>query len=202
MFPGGIRAIVAQLDRAFGSDPEGQRFESSRSHQKGMAHCAMPFFFLLVWRALTPGSQRAYLRVLRAEGQVQCAVFSQRGLEFLAGQRPHLSRRGRGRKQVLPAVPALFFPDARRIPQPLPAGQKPRPFAGDRPLHHRDRSGRRLRRGQLLRRTLPSPDGPKPHRIPGQGAQRQRRRFAPSFINLPIRLCVSGLKCCINSRIQ
>ena len=25
-------AIVAQLDRAFGSDPEGQRFESSRSH--------------------------------------------------------------------------------------------------------------------------------------------------------------------------
>ena len=26
-------AIVAQLDRAFGSDPEGQRFESSRSHQ-------------------------------------------------------------------------------------------------------------------------------------------------------------------------
>ena len=26
-------AIVAQLDRAFGSDPEGQRFESSRSHK-------------------------------------------------------------------------------------------------------------------------------------------------------------------------
>ena len=40
------------------------------------------------------GTQRAYLRVLRAEGQVQCAVFSQRGLEFLAGQRPHLSRQG------------------------------------------------------------------------------------------------------------
>ena len=45
VFPGEIRAIVAQLDRAFGSDPEGQRFESSRSHQKGMAQCAMPFFF-------------------------------------------------------------------------------------------------------------------------------------------------------------
>ena len=29
-----IYAIVAQLDRAFGSDPEGQRFESSRSHQE------------------------------------------------------------------------------------------------------------------------------------------------------------------------
>ena len=26
------------------------------------------------------GTQRAYLRVLRAEGQVQCAIFSQRGL--------------------------------------------------------------------------------------------------------------------------
>ena len=32
-------AIVAQLDRAFGSDPEGQRFESSRSHQKTSLQC-------------------------------------------------------------------------------------------------------------------------------------------------------------------
>ena len=31
-------AIVAQLDRAFGSDPEGQRFESSRSHQEKPEH--------------------------------------------------------------------------------------------------------------------------------------------------------------------
>ena len=38
------------------------------------------------------GTQRACLRVLRAEGQVQCAVFSQRGLEFLAGQCPHFRR--------------------------------------------------------------------------------------------------------------
>ena len=38
------------------------------------------------------GTQRAYLRFLRAEDQVQCAVFSQRGLEFLAGQRPHFRR--------------------------------------------------------------------------------------------------------------
>ena len=38
-------AIVAQLDRAFGSDPEGQRFESSRSHQ-GLLHrfCAAVLF--------------------------------------------------------------------------------------------------------------------------------------------------------------
>ena len=92
VFPGEIRAIVAQLDRAFGSDPEGQRFESSRSHQKGMAHCAMPFSFCLFGVPSRRGTQRAYLRVLRAEGQVQCAVFSQRGLEFLAGQRPHFRR--------------------------------------------------------------------------------------------------------------
>ena len=55
-----------------------------------MAQCAMPFFLFGV--PSRRGIQRACLRVLRAEGQVQCAIFSQRGLEFLAGQRPHLSR--------------------------------------------------------------------------------------------------------------
>ena len=35
-------AIVAQLDRAFGSDPEGQRFESSRSHQESPTHFHVP----------------------------------------------------------------------------------------------------------------------------------------------------------------
>ena len=46
------RAIVAQLDRAFGSDPEGQRFESSRSHQKTSLRCIFcneVFLFLLVF---------------------------------------------------------------------------------------------------------------------------------------------------------
>ena len=38
-------AIVAQLDRAFGSDPEGQRFESSRSHQEKPVHNVYWFFF-------------------------------------------------------------------------------------------------------------------------------------------------------------
>ena len=38
-------AIVAQLDRAFGSDPEGQRFESSRSHQEKPVHIVYWFFF-------------------------------------------------------------------------------------------------------------------------------------------------------------
>ena len=40
-------AIVAQLDRAFGSDPEGQRFESSRSHQRTAAQvlCGGPFLY-------------------------------------------------------------------------------------------------------------------------------------------------------------
>ena len=42
-------AIVAQLDRAFGSDPEGQRFESSRSHQ-GLLHrfCAAVLFIYFI----------------------------------------------------------------------------------------------------------------------------------------------------------
>ena len=39
-------AIVAQLDRAFGSDPEGQRFESSRAHQEKPEHkCVLVFLF-------------------------------------------------------------------------------------------------------------------------------------------------------------
>ena len=39
-------AIVAQLDRAFGSDPEGQRFESSRSHQERPIHNVYGSFFI------------------------------------------------------------------------------------------------------------------------------------------------------------
>ena len=39
-------AIVAQLDRAFGSDPEGQRFESSRSHQERPIHNVYGPFFI------------------------------------------------------------------------------------------------------------------------------------------------------------
>ena len=42
-------AIVAQLDRAFGSDPEGQRFESSRSHQEKPEHIRVLVF--LFWCA-------------------------------------------------------------------------------------------------------------------------------------------------------
>ena len=40
-------AIVAQLDRAFGSDPEGQRFESSRSHQEKPRHIVPGLFFFV-----------------------------------------------------------------------------------------------------------------------------------------------------------
>ena len=40
-------AIVAQLDRAFGSDPEGQRFESSRSHQNKSAGSQDPALLFL-----------------------------------------------------------------------------------------------------------------------------------------------------------
>ena len=44
------RAIVAQLDRAFGSDPEGQRFESSRSHQEKPEHIRVLVFLFSVRR--------------------------------------------------------------------------------------------------------------------------------------------------------
>ena len=44
------RAIVAQLDRAFGSDPEGQRFESSRSHQEKPRHIVPGLFFFCAIR--------------------------------------------------------------------------------------------------------------------------------------------------------
>ena len=43
-------AIVAQLDRAFGSDPEGQRFESSRSHQEKPEHIRVLVFLFSVRR--------------------------------------------------------------------------------------------------------------------------------------------------------
>ena len=43
-------AIVAQLDRAFGSDPEGQRFESSRSHQEKPRHIVLGLFFFCAIR--------------------------------------------------------------------------------------------------------------------------------------------------------
>ena len=43
-------AIVAQLDRAFGSDPEGQRFESSRSHQEKPRHIVPGLFFFCAIR--------------------------------------------------------------------------------------------------------------------------------------------------------
>ena len=50
VFPGEIRAIVAQLDRAFGSDPEGQRFESSRSHQEQhLMGCCSFCFARILW---------------------------------------------------------------------------------------------------------------------------------------------------------
>ena len=43
-------AIVAQLDRAFGSDPEGQRFESSRSHQEQhLMGCCSFCFARILW---------------------------------------------------------------------------------------------------------------------------------------------------------
>ena len=46
-------ASVAQLDRAFGSDPEGRRFESCRAHQAHPAASAAGFF---IWKGRAAAS--------------------------------------------------------------------------------------------------------------------------------------------------
>ena len=50
-------AIVAQLDRAFGSDPEGQRFESSRSHQEAPRHTGVRGLLFVLGRFSPVGSK-------------------------------------------------------------------------------------------------------------------------------------------------
>ena len=71
VFPGGIRAIVAQLDRAFGSDPEGQRFESSRSHQEKPEHIRVLVF--LFWCA-GEDSNRAAARSAASKATVRLCL--------------------------------------------------------------------------------------------------------------------------------
>ena len=67
-------AIVAQLDRAFGSDPEGQRFESSRSHQEKPEHIRVLAFLFSVRRedsnraAAHSAASKATVRLCLARG--------------------------------------------------------------------------------------------------------------------------------------
>ncbi len=63
------RAIVAQLDRAFGSDPEGQRFESSRSHQEKPRHIVPGLFFFV-----RPGGFEQHGPAQQGEQSAQWAV--------------------------------------------------------------------------------------------------------------------------------
>ena len=58
-------AIVAQLDRAFGSDPEGQRFESSRSHQEAPRHTQVSGGFFLFWESSHPRVQNSLPQSLK-----------------------------------------------------------------------------------------------------------------------------------------
>ena len=64
-------AIVAQLDRAFGSDPEGQRFESSRSHQEKPEHIRVLVF--LFWCA-GEDSNRAAARSAASKATVRLCL--------------------------------------------------------------------------------------------------------------------------------
>ena len=69
-----------------------EKFCITTRTKKAWRNAPCLFSFCLFGVPSHRGTQRACLRVLRAEGQVQCAIFSQRGLEFLAGQRPHFRR--------------------------------------------------------------------------------------------------------------
>ena len=63
-------AIVAQLDRAFGSDPEGQRFESSRSHQEQhIMGCCSFCYARILWGSKRGGFEQPVPRALRPAGQ-------------------------------------------------------------------------------------------------------------------------------------
>ena len=77
-------AIVAQLDRAFGSDPEGQRFESSRSHQEKPEHIRGLVFLFSVRRedsnraAAHSAASKATVRLCLARGSQPVGMSNKR----------------------------------------------------------------------------------------------------------------------------
>ena len=77
-------AIVAQLDRAFGSDPEGQRFESSRSHQEKPEHIRVLVFLFSVRRedsnraAAHSAASKATVRLCLARGSQPVGMSNKR----------------------------------------------------------------------------------------------------------------------------
>ena len=77
-------AIVAQLDRAFGSDPEGQRFESSRSHQESPTHFRVPGILFSVRRedsnraAAHSAASKATVRLCLARGSQPVGMSNKR----------------------------------------------------------------------------------------------------------------------------
>ena len=77
-------AIVAQLDRAFGSDPEGQRFESSRSHQEKPEHICVLVFLFSVRRedsnraAAHSAASKATVRLCLARGSQRVGMSNNR----------------------------------------------------------------------------------------------------------------------------
>ena len=77
-------AIVAQLDRAFGSDPEGQRFESSRSHQEKPEHIRVLVFLFSVRRedlnkaAARSAASKATVRLCLARGSQRVGMSNKR----------------------------------------------------------------------------------------------------------------------------
>ena len=119
-------ASVAQMDRAFGSDPEGRWFESSRAHQKKTAVFSRSglFVWILVCTTLChkpnhiqydlAGLPLGRFSVPPNPPQIRC--LGRVSLPWYV-PRPYLIRRDTGR---LPATRALLFSQSYRLAEFLP----------------------------------------------------------------------------------
>ena len=141
-------AIVAQLDRAFGSDPEGQRFESSRSHQEKPRH-NVPGLFFFVRRE---DSNSTALRS-RVSNQPSGLLLSAR---FPTGRNVYQQAAlcPENRKKLLRVRPGGSEQQRRR---PLPAAETGRSCWGSILIFQSPAKG--LRKNQQMQLVRPHPKG-------------------------------------------
>ena len=143
------RAIVAQLDRAFGSDPEGQRFESSRSHQEKPRHNVPGlFFFLCDWEDSNSTALRS-----RVSNQPSGLLLSAR---FPTGRNVYQQAVlcPENRKKLLRVRPGGSEQQRRR---PLPAAETGRSCWGSILIFQSPAKG--LRKNQQMQLVRPHPKG-------------------------------------------
>ena len=143
------RAIVAQLDRAFGSDPEGQRFESSRSHQEKPRHIVPGlFFFCATGRIRTARPCEAG----RAISPVGCC--SVRGSQPVGMSTNRLCSARKTVRSCCGCDPGGFEQQRRR---PLPAAETGRSCWGSILIFQSPAKG--LRKNQQMQLVRPHPKG-------------------------------------------